>query len=138
MTEKRVPRKWEYIADQLRKLNAPAKVVNAATEIDNAMVKLELGYNTKYWVNDLYHRTPPPSTQLLRLLSLVNNSDSCSACDETIAGCHTCKLGGKDGCTPRRNYADKHYSIVYNWITSKLCASIEDSYQYINIHHNKD
>ena len=109
MTEEAIPRKWEYIADQLRQIYAPKKVINAAIEIDNAMVKLKLEYNTLDW-RRIY------SEDYLTLLGLINNSASCSACHDATNGCTYCRLGGKTGCTPRCKHADDYYSIVHDWV----------------------
>ena len=104
ITEVVIPRKWKYIADQLRELNAPKKVINAAIEIDNILVDLGLGFNTQDWCEYYYSQT-------LSLYGLVHNANSCSACTR----CDTCVMGDSTSCTPRRKYADDYYRIVSDW-----------------------
>lgn len=119
MTNEEIPRKWEYIADQLRKLKAPKKVINAAVEIDNLMVKLDLGYNTPQWEQLTYYRRAPVTHKSLRLYGLVNNAQSCTACMEAEF-CSRCKLGTKGQCTPRSRYADNYYLIVLQWLLKQI------------------
>lgn len=117
--EEDIPRKWEYIADQLDRLKAPAKVVNAAIEIDNAMVKLGLGYHTDDWVKryPVLLKYPPTITELH---SLVSSHRSCTACLDCLSICTNCKLGTERQCTPRSKHADRYYGIVKRWIINKI------------------
>lgn len=119
MTEDKIPRKWEYIADQLRLLNAPAKVVNAATEINNAMVRLGLGFHTDLWKKSypICVKYEPSITQINKL---IRSMGTCSACVESGYICSDCKLGAPKRCTPRSKHADLYYSIVKDWIAEKV------------------
>lgn len=113
-----VPRKWEYIATRLKEINAPDKVVNAAIEIDNAMVRLGLGYNTTVWVNAYPHYVSnPPDTG--GLYDIVMDRHSCSACVDSGYMCFACKLGSAHKCTPRSKHADKYFTIMKNWTKKK-------------------
>lgn len=104
-------RKWEYIANKLKKMKAPAKVVNAAQELDNILVELGLGWNTEAW--NAY------STECL-LYYLVVSGNTCTACVQAEE-CRFCLLGADPVnetdyyCTPRNKYADNYYKIVRDW-----------------------
>ena len=107
-SKEEVPRKWVYITQELFKLNAPFKVLNAAIELDNALVRLGLGYNTADWIA-MYPTKPCIS-------KLIVNKPSCSACEQSIF-CNYCVLGDYYSCTPRNKHADDYYGIVGNWIS---------------------
>jgi hypothetical protein len=117
---KDIPRKWEYIADQLREHKAPAKVVNAAVESDNAMVKLGLGYHTEYWTKKypIYLKYQP--LLIKELYDLVTDNKSCSACEDCGCICSECKLGQSRRCTPRNKHADLYFTIVKFWVAGKM------------------
>jgi hypothetical protein len=115
MTEEVIPRKWEYIADQLRELNAPKKVINAATELDNIMVKLGLGFSTSYWERHYLEFSEPED-----LHNLIFCQSSCTACEDCSRMCYRCKLGTKNECTPRSRYADEYFHIVGHWSKDNL------------------
>lgn len=115
MTKEEIPRKWKYIADRLKLLNAPEKVINAATQIDNIMVKLGLGYNTPYWERH-YLEYPEPED----LHDLIFYQSSCTACVDCDSVCSRCKLGHKGNCTPRSKYADDYFHIVGHWSHANL------------------
>jgi len=112
MTEEKVPRKWEYIADQLKELNAPLKVINAAIELDAIMCNLGLGHGSPYW---LRHYAEYCITGELH--ELIFCQASCTACVDCRCVCSKCKLGVKGRCTPRSRYADDYFGIVGNWST---------------------
>jgi len=111
-------RKWEYIANKLREFKAPAKVVNAAVELDNALIKLELGWNTDEW------SAYPEVVCVAGLRGLVYDVLTCTACD-VVNDCSECTLGGHYGqyyycCTPRSKHADNYHHIVAGWISKSL------------------
>ena len=98
-------------------MNAPKKVINAAIEIDKALVQLELGYNTKRWESTI--RDGP-----VNLFAIVSGVHICSACHDTKSeetqynvNCKICKLGRDCKCTPRSKYADNYYGIVDDWVS---------------------
>ncbi len=115
MTKEEIPRKWKYIADRLKLLNAPEKVINAATQIDNIMVKLGLGYNTPYWERHYLEYLKSEDIH-----DLIFCQPSCTACVDCDNMCFRCKMGVKGNCTPRSRYADSYFYIVGHWSTGNL------------------
>jgi len=113
------PRKWEYIATRLKEFNAPNKVHNAAIEIDNAMVRLGLGYHTGGWVMKypICLKYPP---SMHELYSLISDFSSCTACEDCKRTCMHCKLGCERHCTPRSKHADQYYNIVRQWVVNEI------------------
>jgi len=105
--------KWKYITEKLQEQKAPSKVVNAAREIDNALVSLGLGYNTNEWEEQ--------SKEILSISFLVGDVRSCAACldarlRDPEVPCYACKLGDITSCTPRSKYADDYLRIVQNYV----------------------
>ncbi len=114
-----IPRKWEYITTQLRKFNAPSKVVDAAVEIDNAMVRLGLGFHTDLW-KKRYPLCVKYEPSMYQLNKLIGSMGTCSACIESGYICSDCKLGAPKRCTPRSKHADLYFSIVKDWVADKV------------------
>lgn len=118
MHEGEIPRKWVFIADKLRMLNAPKKVINAAVELDRLMVKLSLGDNTPYW--ERHYNEYRVSEDLGDLDKLIFCRASCTACVDVDNMCVNCKLGIKGNCTPRSRYADNYFYIIGIWSLTNL------------------
>ncbi len=110
MNESYIPRKWEYIADRLKEINAPKKVINAAIELDSLMVELGLGDNTSYWER---HHTEFYGKEGLN--TLISTRQTCTACLDAQNKCEDCKLGIPRYCTPRSKYPDDYFAIVRGW-----------------------
>jgi len=111
MTKEIIPSKWMFIATWLIELKAPKKVVNAAIEIDNALIGLGLGNNTEFW-EDMYNY----EIYTFKLIDLINCTDSCTACFFAYPHCKKCTFGSPGNCTPRSKYADQYFLIVYSWV----------------------
>ena len=119
VTEQKIPTKWEYIDTWLTNLNAPKKVINAAIEINNALVDLGLGDNTQDWEKDYDRISRVDRTSLSRLHDLIMTDLYCTACVNCEYICIHCKLGDDSLCTPRHRYADDYFSIVRKWVEKK-------------------
>lgn len=119
MTNKPIKSKWMFIADWLRELNAPKKVINAAIAIDDALESRDLGYNTRSWVQDFDNVSKWDRTNFNALLNLIMNDNYCTACENCEWICFNCKLGEQKNCTPRHWYADEYFSIIKKWIEKK-------------------
>ncbi|MHA1287276.1 MAG: hypothetical protein ACTSPB_07720 [Candidatus Thorarchaeota archaeon] len=115
MTKEKIPTKWDFIANWLKKLNAPKKVINAAIAIDDALDSLGLGYNTEKWEEDYDDILQLDRTRLSLLYDLVLTDDYCIACDDCCLICRRCKLGTRFACTPRSKHADQYFTIVRKW-----------------------
>lgn len=115
MTDEPVLSKWMFIAAWLIELKAPGKVVNAAIEIDKALIAYGLGHNTQEWERDYDYITGWDRTSYEALLNLINTEEYCTACEDVSGICRRCKLGTGLCCTPRSRHADKYFSIVRNW-----------------------
>lgn len=115
---KLIPRKWEYITLKLEEIDAPKKVINAAKNIDDEVVRLGLGYNTSQWRQhyEKHVKTKKVLTNSKTFLyDLCLCTDCCTACKECVE-CKNCLLGNNKGCTPRNKYPDNYYMIVKNWL----------------------
>lgn len=119
-------RKWEYIAEALKNLGAPNKIISAAQEIDNILVSLGLGYNTSYWI-DYISGNEYQNEGWKSLCGIVYDATYCSACldiNDRDIKCSLCLLSkgmGRDtSCTPRSVYADDYYVIVSDYVNNKL------------------
>lgn len=110
MNESYIPRKWEYITERLKEINAPKKVINAAVELDNLMVELGLGNNTPYWER---HHTEFYGRKELN--TLISSKQTCTACVDAKNKCDNCKLGILRHCTPRSKYPVDYFAIVRGW-----------------------
>lgn len=119
MNKEAIPTKWSFIATWLEVLDAPKKVVNAATAIDDALENRGLKYNTQEWKTE-YERVPIWNhTKLTELYRIIVDDNFCTACEDCKNKCHLCKLGEHKNCTPRSKHADKYYSIVRNWVRTR-------------------
>lgn len=115
MTDEPVLSKWDFIAKWLKELNAPKKVINAAIEVDDALIACGLGHNTCDWERDYDYITGWDRTSYEALFNLINTEEYCTACEDVCGICRKCKLGANLCCTPRSRHADKYFSIVRNW-----------------------
>lgn len=115
----KIPRKWEYIVSRLKEIDAPKKVTNAAIEMDNAMVRLELGFHTDLW-EKRYPLCVKYEPSIFQLNKLIGSMGTCSACVESGYICSDCKLGAARRCTPRSKHADLYFSIVKNWVAERV------------------
>ena len=120
MTEEQIPSKWKFIASWLEELSAPKKVINAAIEIDNALIHLSLGYNTKEWVEVYDIISKWDRTRFDLLFDLMMNDEYCTACEDCGCICRHCKLGDSNTCTPRYWHADEYFTIIKRWIKKMI------------------
>lgn len=116
---KLIPSKWEFTADKLKQRGAPDDIVNAAIEIDNLLISLNLGYNTQEWINDYNHIFNHEFMDVKKLQALVYNTTFCSACDDCMTVCEKCKLGNIYNCTPSPPYPKNYFRIVNGWISKQ-------------------
>ena len=124
MTEKEIQSKWMFIAAWLIELKAPIKVVNAAIEIDNALIALGLGHNTPKWDKDYDSVSQWDRSTYPLLHNLIMSDSYCSACYEVDYDCGLCKLGDHHHCTPRSRYAANYFSIVRKWTQNQIDKEI--------------
>lgn len=124
-------RKWEYIAEALKNLKAPKKVIDAAQEIDNILLSLGLDHNTLSWIN-YASENEYQNEDLDSLLDIIGEAVYCSACfdiDDNDVSCSDCLLakGMNVGisCTPRDVYADDYYRIIMNYVRDRWEGEIK-------------
>lgn len=130
MTEETIQSKWVFISNWLKELGAPEKVINAATEIDNALIGLGLGYNTKEWEEDYDHVSRWNRADPTTLKKLIMNGYYCSACDDVDELCSKCKLGEVMSCTPRSKHADQYFTIVRRWVEKQIRMNEDEDELY--------
>lgn len=128
--EEDIPRKWEYIADQLKKMKAPSKIIDAATEVDNLLTGLGFDPHTLPWLED-YSNFKETCIDFDLLFSILMEKDYCTACYDCSSICELCKLGGivrphVIGCTPRSKYADMYFQMVRGWVEDQIAKENED------------
>lgn len=112
-------RKWQYIADALRIKGSPEKVINAAKEIDAALVRLGLG-NAGFEYGPYKEGNSHKSESWADISDMVYDVGNCSACCDCEQQCENCKLGGGGHCTPRSKHADDYFKVITDYVSKKM------------------
>ncbi|MDD5617364.1 MAG: hypothetical protein PHH85_14310 [Candidatus Methanoperedens sp.] len=118
-------RKWEYIAQALEHHQAPAEIIEAAKDLDRALVNCGLTHNTPAWL-DYESCNSPDREDWIRLDDIVIGSMYCSACTtdngKTIP-CERCELNRgltkEISCTPEFVYGKDIFNIVKSFVRAK-------------------
>jgi len=91
-----IPRKWEHIANECKRLGYPESA-KIARKIDRILVKFYKRKYTYYWK---YHWKEYPEEMKINskeeFFVLAENNFYCVACDFEI-NCYECKFGEKTG-----------------------------------------
>lgn len=103
-------RKWEYIARILEHKEAPIRIIDAAKEIDSAL--LSLGLDNKQLYGPMDHGWE-------NLEIIINDRSHCSACIDCNYDCNYCLLGSEEGCTPRNKHAVNYFKTVNDYTRHK-------------------
>lgn len=95
VTNSKIKRKWQFIADRLEEVGAPKEVINAARVIDITLISVNGEHaHTTFWVRE-YEVLP-----YTYLSSVVSDATYCNFC-ASYDGCKGCPLD-KPGsvCSP--------------------------------------
>jgi len=115
ITDKTIPRKWEWVAEQLKKHDDTEALVEIAEQIDELMERI-YGENTHTdaWVADM--KIWKDNSHLITIMDLATKYRTCTACAYSqvnalgglkIADCKTCEFAKEGG------FCQSHH---YNWI----------------------
>ena len=98
-----LPRKWEWIAEQLKKTDGTEKMIEVSKQIDEHMKTIYGEHtHTAQWILDM--RVWQRSAQLQTIVDMATRDTNCTACEyvridrkKDCKKCEFAKIGGECG-----------------------------------------